>query len=78
MPDTARPPIRVLIVDDEAAILDAYRHVFTAGGERADPVARRALGAKLFGGDEASVVSRPPSTTVVFEPEFCQIGRAHV
>ena len=78
MRDTARPPIRVLVVDDEAAILDAYRRVFAASGERADPVARRALGAKLFGGDEASVVSRPPSTTVVFEPEFCQSADAAV
>jgi len=42
MNDKVRPPIRVLVIDDEAPVLDAYQQIFAAPTE--DPSARRNLG----------------------------------
>jgi diguanylate cyclase (GGDEF)-like protein len=76
--DTTRAPIRVLVVDDEPEVRDAYRQIFCEPGEDAQSVARRTLGAKLFGGEEARRPDRQPTTTMTFDPEFCDGAEAAV
>ncbi len=78
MSDTANLPIRVLVVDDEPSIIDAYRQIFTGPSEDA-AVARRSLGAKLFGagGPQASR-PRLPSNALSFDAVFCKGAEAAV
>ncbi len=78
MSDSANPPIRVLVVDDEPSIIDAYRQIFTGPSEDA-ALARRNLGAKLFGAGGAQA-SRPrlPSNTLSFDAVFCKGAEAAV
>jgi hypothetical protein len=77
MSDTANPTIRVLVVDDEPSIIDAYRQIFTGPSEDA-AVARRSLGTKLFGAG-APQTSRPrlPSNTLSFDAVFCKGASRH-
>ena len=65
-----RPPIRLLVVDDESAVIDAYRQVLAGSADRAAVTARRDLGTKLFGKDEAAAPRRLPSSAVTFDAEF--------
>lgn len=64
--DFSQRPIRLLIADDDEAVLDAYRQIFTqvmaAEGDHL-----RNLKAKLFGG--GAVGSSPSS--VLFETHYC-------
>ena len=78
MSDTVNLPIRVLVVDDEPSIIDAYRQIFTGPSEDA-AVARRSLGAKLFGagGPQASR-PRLPSNALSFDAVFCKGAEAAV
>ena len=71
MAEPARAPIRVLVVDDEAAVRDAYRQIFTEPNEGTQNSARRSLGAKLFGREEVGRPVRLTAATLTFEPEFC-------
>jgi diguanylate cyclase (GGDEF)-like protein len=73
MSDTANPPIRVLVVDDEPSIIDAYRQIFTGPSEDA-AAARRNLGAKLFGAGAGApgTVRRLPSNALSFDAVFCK------
>ncbi len=76
--ETTRAPIRVLVVDDEPEVHDAYRQSFCDPVEYAQSAARRTLGAKLFGGEEARRPDRQPTTTMTFDPEFCDGAEAAV
>jgi diguanylate cyclase (GGDEF)-like protein len=78
MSDSNRAPIRVLVVDDEAAIRDAYRQIFSdpEPGDQND--ARRKLGAKLFGGDEPRPPTRLPSAALTFDVEYCDNAESAV
>jgi diguanylate cyclase (GGDEF)-like protein len=77
--ENKRAPIRVLVVDDEPAVLDAYREIFIAApAEGAGAAARRRLGARLFGTAQPKAAVRPLSSAVVFDPEFCQGAEAAV
>ena len=79
MSENTRAPIRVLVVDDEPAVIDAYREIFTAPpAEGAAAAARRRLGARLFGTAPPKAPVRPLSSAVVFDPEFCQGAEAAV
>ena len=68
MNDKARPPIRVLVIDDEGPVLDAYQQIFAAPSE--DPSARRNLGAKLFGREEARPGARLAAGALKFDVEY--------
>jgi len=70
-------PIRVLVVDDEPTVIDAYRQIFTGPDEDA-AAARRNLGAKLFGGGQAAPRLRSASTTFSFDAVFCKGAEAAV
>ena len=75
-----RQPIRVLVVDDEQAVLDAYRQVLgKAARSSADREAMDELRAKLFvagAGAPAAVGSLPQRNQ--FEPVFCNGAEAAV
>ncbi|MEY2919027.1 MAG: hypothetical protein RL261_332 [Pseudomonadota bacterium] len=75
-----RQPIRVLVVDDEQAVLDAYRQVLgKAARSSADREAMDELRAKLFvagAGAPATVGSVPQRDQ--FEPVFCNGAEAAV
>ena len=71
MADSTRAPIRVLVVDDEAAIRDAYRQIFTEPEQDAQNAARQSLGAKLFGSEGEKKRDRLRAPTLTFDAEFC-------
>ena len=75
MTENGNPPIRVLVVDDEPAIVDAYRQIFSGPSEDA-AAARRNLGAKLFGGAASVTRLRLPSNALTFEAVYCQGAEA--
>ncbi len=68
MSDSAKPPIRILIADDEDAVLDAYREVFARAAPTAGANALHDLKAKLFGGAARAA----PTATALFEPRYCR------
>ncbi|HEX9707131.1 MAG TPA: EAL domain-containing protein [Steroidobacteraceae bacterium] len=78
MADPTRAPIRVLVVDDEAAIRDAYRQIFSEPEQSGQNAARRTLGAKLFGGDKPKQPERLPSAALTFDVELCDGAEAAV
>ncbi len=78
MADSTRAPIRVLVVDDEAAIRDAYLQIFSEPEPDAQNVARRQLGAKLFGGDGTKQPERLPTAAPTFDAVFCDGAEAAV
>jgi diguanylate cyclase (GGDEF)-like protein len=73
-----RAPIRVLVVDDEAAIRDAYRQIFSDPEPEAQNDARRKLGARLFGDDVPKVPARLPSAAPSFDVVYCESAEAAV
>jgi diguanylate cyclase (GGDEF)-like protein len=75
MTENGNPPIRVLVVDDEPAIVDAYRQIFSGPSEDA-AAARRNLGAKLFGAAPSVTPLRLPSNALTFEAVYCQGAEA--
>jgi len=77
MNENGNPPIRVLVVDDEPAIVDAYRQIFSGPSEDA-AAARRNLGAKLFGAAASVTRLRLPSNALTFEAAYCQGAEAAV
>jgi len=78
MADPTRSPIRVLVVDDEAAIRDAYRQIFSETQHDAQKAARRSLGMKLFGDDAPRQPDRQPKSALCFDPVFCDGAEAAV
>jgi diguanylate cyclase (GGDEF)-like protein len=77
MSESANPPIRVLVVDDEPSIIDAYRQIFAGPSEDA-AAARRNLGAKLFGGTGQATRPRLTSHSLSFDAVFCKGAEAAV
>jgi diguanylate cyclase (GGDEF)-like protein len=78
MADPNRAPIRVLVVDDEAPMRDAYRQIFSEPEQDAQNAARRSLGAKLFGGEGQKQPQRLPSAAMTFDAEYCDGAEAAV
>jgi diguanylate cyclase len=66
MSDPIKPPIRILIADDEEAVLDAYREVFASAAPTTGANALHDLKAKLFGG-----AARGPASTALFDARCC-------
>ncbi len=79
MPPTAPHSIRVLVVDDEQPVLDAYRQVLGASAPTADRAALDQLRSRLFmaGGDPALMAKIPPPHQP-FETVFCNGAEAAV
>jgi diguanylate cyclase (GGDEF)-like protein len=74
-----RDPIRVLVVDDEQAVLDAYRQVLGQASRGADQDAMDELRAKLFlASAGAAVAAGSASRARQFEPVFCSSAEAAV
>ena len=73
-----RAPVRVLIVDDEAAVLDAYREIFTGSHESTGAIARRRLGAKLFAEAPAASAPRALPGKAAFDADYCTGAEAAV
>src|SRR5512137_2824637 len=69
MNDVIKPPIRILIADDEEPVLDAYRAVFSDNRPTAGASALNDMKAKLFKGTG----SEPPGSDVdLFEAHYCR------
>jgi diguanylate cyclase (GGDEF)-like protein len=79
VPNPVHHPIRVLVVDDEQPVRDAYRQVLDASAPSADRAAIDQLRTRLFlaGGDPALMTRIPPQPQP-FEAVFCAGGEAAV
>jgi len=73
-----RGPIRILVVDDELEVRDAYRQIFSGPTDATQSNARKNLGAKLFGREEGKAPARPSNHAISFEPHFCDSAEAAV
>jgi len=69
MNDVIKPPIRILVADDEEPVLDAYRAVFSDDRPSAGAAALNDLKAKLFKG---SGNEQPISDVDLFDAEYCR------
>ncbi|MGE0031274.1 MAG: EAL domain-containing protein [Steroidobacteraceae bacterium] len=78
MAEPTRTPIRVLVVDDEAAIRDAYRQIFDEPQPGVQNDARRSLGTKLFGDEAARQPERASKSALCFDAVYCEGAEAAV
>ena len=79
MADKLRTPVRVLVVDDEADIRDAYRQILQETEVNQDIAGFRELSARLFaktGG--AAAPGKTLSRGATFAPVFCEQAEAAV
>ena len=79
MTDQLRTPVRVLVVDDEADIRDAYRQILQETEVNQDIAGFRELSARLFaktGG--AAAPGKTLSRGATFAPVFCEQAEAAV
>jgi diguanylate cyclase (GGDEF)-like protein len=74
MNDVVKPPIRILIADDEEPVLDAYRAVFSDNRPSASASALHDLKAKLFSGSgsEKPLSEKPGSDVDLFNAHYCR------
>ena len=79
MSDKNRPPIRVLIADDEADVRDAYRQILSDADMNSETTVFHNLRDRLFSknGPDQLPKSLPPIGTV-FAPVFCEGAEAAV
>jgi diguanylate cyclase (GGDEF)-like protein len=68
MNDVIKPPIRILIADDEEAVLDAYRAVFSEARPTAGASALNDLKARLFA---APGTGKRAKDVDLFDAEYC-------
>lgn len=79
MQDSTRPPIRVLVVDDEPAVLDAYRQVLAPLATPADRAVIDELRTRLFlAGGGTSLGGRTAPPTRAFDAVYCGSAEAAV
>src|SRR6202790_5396598 len=70
--DRSRAPIRVLVVDDEADVRDAYRQVLLEADVNRDLAAFHDLRTRLFRKAEAPApAAEPAARGATFDPLFC-------
>jgi diguanylate cyclase (GGDEF)-like protein len=79
MSPSLRPPIRLLVVDDEAAVRDVYRQILSDAAPNVTRVARQDLRARLLRGtvDDSLPVAATRRTSR-FEPVFCSGAEAAI
>jgi len=68
MNDVIKPPIRILVADDEEAVLDAYRAVFSEHRLTAGASALNELKARLFSGGK----EQKADAVDLFDTHYCQ------
>jgi diguanylate cyclase (GGDEF)-like protein len=79
MTDSKRPVIRVLIVDDEAQVRDAYRQILVEADMNGETAVLRTLRDRLFIKPAAEQAVRKLSArNTVFAPFFCDAAEAAV
>jgi diguanylate cyclase (GGDEF)-like protein len=77
--DRSRTPIRVLVVDDEDEVRDAYRQILLEADVNRDLAAFRDLRTRLFRKpDDAAAASEPAARGATFDPMFCDGAEAAV
>jgi diguanylate cyclase len=69
MNDVIKPPIRILIADDEEPVLDAYRAVFSDNRPTASASALNDMKAKLFKGSGSEPLG---NDTDLFDAHYCR------
>jgi len=79
MAETNTTPVRVLVVDDEAEIRDAYRQILLENEVTQEMVGFRELRSRLFRKNPADTARlRAPPRPAAFEPTFCDSAQAAV
>jgi diguanylate cyclase len=79
MSEDNRTLIRVLVVDDEAEVRDAYRQILGEPDETKEAAGFRDLRAHLFNKTSSGgSTNRTPSRCVTFDPVFCDQAEAAV
>jgi diguanylate cyclase (GGDEF)-like protein len=80
MSDSSSTPIRVLVVDDEAEVRDAYRQILLENEVTQEMVGFRELRSRLFNRKSPSDTARErsPVRAAGFEPVFCDGANAAV
>lgn len=79
MADLKQTPIRVLIVDDEPEVRDAYRQILTDNEVSEELAGFRELRSRLFKRNEAAAGgARARRPTTSFDPVFCDQAEAAV
>jgi diguanylate cyclase len=80
MADPKQTPIRVLVVDDEAEVRDAYRQILTDSEANQELAGFRELRSRLFNKSEGAPGSARPArrTTTSFDAVFCEQAEAAV
>ena len=80
MSDSSSTPIRVLVVDDEAEVRDAYRQILLENEVTQEMVGFRELRSRLFNRKNPSDTARQrsPARAAGFEPVFCDGANAAV
>jgi len=72
-------PIRVLVVDDEAEVRDAYRQIFSDAEVSKEMAGFNELRSRLFSNSGAGQAARPARrSSVTFEAVFCEQAEAAV
>ncbi|NJD31140.1 MAG: EAL domain-containing protein [Gammaproteobacteria bacterium] len=79
MQSSGRKPLRVLVVDDEQPVLDAYRQVLGAQAPNPDRAAIDQLRTRLFvAGGNPALMSKMPPESPLFDAVFCNGAEAAV
>ncbi len=78
MAERNRVPIRVLVVDDEAQVRDAYRQVLMEADVSRDLAAFRELRTRLFQKTGTPPTQPPVARSATFDPVFCDNAEAAV
>ena len=78
MSEHTRAPVRVLVVDDEADVLDAYREILSSSNEPAGVAQRRELAARLFEHATPSPARPRPAVRAAFDADYCSSAEAAV
>jgi diguanylate cyclase (GGDEF)-like protein len=78
MAETNSTPVRVLVVDDEAEVRDAYRQILLENEVTQEMVGFRELRSRLFRRDPADTarLRSPARAAATFEPSFCDGAQA--
>jgi diguanylate cyclase (GGDEF)-like protein len=79
MADQIRTPVRVLVVDDESDVRDAYRQILLETEVSQDIAGFRELRARLFAKSSAAApATRSLTRGATFDPVFCEQAEAAV
>ena len=78
MADPKQTPIRVLVVDDEAEVRDAYRQILTDSEVSQEMAGFRELRSRLFNKNETAPTRAARRPTTSFDPVFCDQAEAAV